>query len=181
MPEWGKVRLYNMIKERGDWCISRQRVWGVPIPIFYNEDGSEIVDYDVMMHVAKLFREHGSDIWFKWDAKDLLPEGYSNPASPNGNFTKEEDIMDVWFDSGSTHTGVLVERGLKFPADIYLEGSDQYRGWFNSSLICSVAVHGISPYQQIVSHGFVLDGKGLKMSKSMGNVIDPLKVIDMHI
>ena len=180
MPEWGKVRLYNMIKERGDWCISRQRVWGVPIPIFYNEDGSEIVDYDVMMHVAKLFREHGSDIWFKWDAKDLLPEGYSNPASPNGNFTKEEDIMDVWFDSGSTHTGVLVERGLKFPADIYLEGSDQYRGWFNSSLICSVAVHGISPYQQIVSHGFVLDGKGLKMSKSMGNVIDPLKVIDMH-
>ena len=96
------------------------------------------------------------------------------------NFTKEEDIMDVWFDSGSTHTGVLVERGLKFPADIYLEGSDQYRGWFNSSLICSVAVHGISPYQQIVSHGFVLDGKGLKMSKSMGNVIDPLKVIDMH-
>ena len=138
MPEWGKVRLYNMIKERGDWCISRQRVWGVPIPIFYNEDGSEIVDYDIMMHVANLFREHGSNIWFEWSAKELLPEGYTNPASPNGNFTKEEDIMDVWFDSGSTHTGVLKERGLKFPADIYLEGSDQYRGWFNSSLICSV-------------------------------------------
>lgn len=180
MPEWGKVRLYNMIKERGDWCISRQRVWGVPIPIFYNEDGSEIVDYDIMMHVANLFREHGSNIWFEWSAKELLPEGYTNPASPNGNFTKEEDIMDVWFDSGSTHTGVLKERGLKFPADIYLEGSDQYRGWFNSSLICSVAVHGISPYKQIVSHGFVLDGKGLKMSKSLGNVIDPLKMIQLH-
>ena len=112
LPEWGKVRLHNMIEGRGDWCISRQRVWGVPLPIFYNEDGSAILDYDVMMHVAELFREHGSNYWFMKDAKDLLPEGYTNPASPNGKFTKEMDIMDVWFDSGSTHTGVLL--GTRF-------------------------------------------------------------------
>ncbi len=177
---WGKTRLYNMIKERGDWCISRQRVWGVPIPIFYNEDGSEIVDYDVMMHVADLFRKYGSNVWFEREAKDLLPEGYTNPASPNGKFTKEEDIMDVWFDSGSSHTAVLVDRGLPYPADLYLEGSDQYRGWFNSSLICGVAVHGQTPYKNLVSHGFVLDGKGLKMSKSIGNTVDPLQMIKLH-
>ncbi|HHW69623.1 MAG TPA: isoleucine--tRNA ligase [Tenericutes bacterium] len=179
-PSWGKTRLYNMIKDRGDWCISRQRVWGVPIPIFYNEDGSEIMDYDVMMHVSKLFKEHGSNIWFESDAKDLLPEGYVNPKSPNGLFTKEEDIMDVWFDSGSSHTGVLIERGLPYPADIYLEGSDQYRGWFNSSLICGVAVNKTAPYKEIISHGFVLDGKGFKMSKSSGNGVDPLKMIKLH-
>lgn len=177
-PAWGKVRLHNMIEERGDWCISRQRVWGVPLPIFYNEDGSAILDYDVMMHVAELFRQHGSNYWFEKEAKDLLPEGYTNPASPNGKFTKENDIMDVWFDSGSTHTGVLVERGLGYPSDMYLEGSDQYRGWFNSSLICGVAVHGKSPYKAIVSHGFTLDEKGNKMSKSLGNTVDPLKVIE---
>ena len=176
-PEWGKVRLHNMIEGRGDWCISRQRVWGVPLPIFYNEDGSPILDYDVMMHVADLFREHGSNYWFEKDAKDLLPEGYSNPASPNGKFTKEQDIMDVWFDSGTTHTGVLCARGLDYPADVYLEGSDQYRGWFNSSLICGVAMHGQSPYKECISHGFTLDAKGNKMSKSLGNGIDPLEEI----
>jgi isoleucyl-tRNA synthetase len=176
-PEWGKVRLKNMIENRGDWCISRQRVWGVPLPIFYNEDGSAILDYDVMMHVADLFREHGSNYWFEKEAKDLLPEGYTNPASPNGKFTKENDIMDVWFDSGSTHTGVLIERGLDYPADIYLEGSDQYRGWFNSSLICGVACYGKSPYKTCISHGFTLDGKGNKMSKSLGNGIDPIAEI----
>ncbi len=177
---WAKKRLYNMIESRGDWCISRQRVWGVPIPIFYNEDGSEIVDYDVMMHVAKLFRENGSNVWFERDAKDLLPEGYKNPKSPNGNFTKETDIMDVWFDSGATHKGVLDERGYKNPADMYLEGSDQYRGWFNSSLITSVAVNGHAPYKELVSHGFILDGKGNKMSKSLGNTIAPLDLIKLH-
>lgn len=176
-PEWGKVRLHNMIEGRGDWCISRQRVWGVPLPIFYNEDGSPILDYDVMMHVAELFREHGSNYWFEKDAKDLLPEGYTNPASPNGKFTKEQDIMDVWFDSGTTHTGVLCARGLDYPADVYLEGSDQYRGWFNSSLICGVAMHGQSPYKECISHGFTLDAKGNKMSKSLGNGIDPLEEI----
>lgn len=176
-PEWGKIRLHNMIEGRGDWCISRQRVWGVPLPIFYNEDGSPILDYDVMMHVADLFREHGSNYWFEKDAKDLLPEGYTNPASPNGKFTKEQDIMDVWFDSGTTHTGVLCARGLEYPADVYLEGSDQYRGWFNSSLICGVAMHGQSPYKECISHGFTLDAKGNKMSKSLGNGIDPLEEI----
>ena len=178
--EWGKKRLYNMIHDRGDWCISRQRVWGVPIPIFYNEDGSEIVDYDVMMHVADLFREYGSNVWFEREAKDLLPEGYTNPASPNGNFTKEEDIMDVWFDSGSTWNGVLREQGLPYPADMYLEGSDQYRGWFNSSLICGVAVTGKAPYKELVSHGFTLDGKGNKMSKSLGNTIVPADMVRLH-
>lgn len=177
---WGKKRLYNMIKDRGDWCISRQRVWGVPIPIFYNEDGSEIVDYDVMLHVADLFRKYGSNIWFEKEAKDLLPEGYTNPASPNGQFTKEEDIMDVWFDSGSTHTGVLVERGLEYPADMYLEGSDQYRGWFNSSLITGVAVYGKAPYKELVSHGFTLDCQGNKMSKSLGNTISPKDMVRLH-
>jgi len=177
---WGKKRLRNMIQDRGDWCISRQRVWGVPIPIFYNEDGSEILDYDVMMHIAELFRKHGSNIWFEKEAKDLLPSGYTNPASPNGKFTKEEDIMDVWFDSGSTHTGVLLERGIEYPADMYLEGSDQYRGWFNSSLITGVAVYGKAPYKELVSHGFILDGQGNKMSKSLGNVIVPADMVRLH-
>lgn len=177
---WGKTRLYNMIRDRGDWCISRQRVWGVPLPIFYNEDGSEILDYDVMMHIADLFRKHGSNIWFSKSAKELLPEGYTNPASPNGEFTKEEDIMDVWFDSGSSFYSTLEDRGLEYPADMYLEGSDQYRGWFNSSLINGVAIHGKAPYKQLVSHGFTLDGKGNKMSKSLGNTVDPNKMVELH-
>jgi len=179
-PTWGKLRMHNMIKEREDWCISRQRVWGVPIPIFYNEDNSPILDYDVMMHVAKLFAKHGSNIWFEKEAKDLLPPNYQNPKSPNQKFTKETDIMDVWFDSGSSHTGVLLARDLPYPADLYLEGSDQYRGWFNSSLITGVAVHEQAPYKAILSHGFVLDGKGLKMSKSLGNVVDPIKVMNQN-
>ena len=180
IPEWGKIRLHNMIKDRSDWCISRQRVWGVPIPIFYNEDGTEIMDYDIMMHVADLFREYGSNVWFERDAKDLLPEGYTNPHSPNGEFRKEEDIMDVWFDSGSTHTSVMEARGLGYPADVYLEGCDQYRGWFNSSLICGVAVHDKAPYKAVISHGFTLDEKGNKMSKSLGNTVDPLKMVQLH-
>ena len=175
--DWGKTRIYNMIRDRGDWCISRQRAWGVPIPIFYNEDGSEIVDYDVMMHVADLFRKHGSNIWFEKEAVDLLPKGYKNPASPNGKFKKETDIMDVWFDSGTSFAGVLMERSLPYPADVYLEGSDQYRGWFNSSLICSMAAYGKSPYKELVSAGFVLDGKGFKMSKSIGNVVSPMDIV----
>ncbi len=177
IPEWGQVRLYNMIKDRGDWCISRQRVWGVPIPIFYTEDGNPVMDKGVFDHVAKLFKEHGSNVWFSWDAKELLPAGYANPASPNGVFTKETDIMDVWFDSGSSHTAVIKERGGELPVDLYLEGSDQYRGWFNSSLIVSTAVHGHAPYKTVLSHGFVLDGKGEKMSKSLGNTVEPNKVV----
>lgn len=178
-PTWGELRLSNMIESREDWVVSRQRAWGVPIPIFYAEDGEPILDYAVMEHVAKLFLEFGSDVWYEKEAKDLLPEGFTHPGSPNGLFTKEEDIMDVWFDSGTSYR-VLERRGLPFPADLYLEGSDQYRGWFNSSLSTSVAVYNKAPYKQIVSHGFVLDGQGRKMSKSIGNVIDPLKVISQQ-
>lgn len=178
-PDWGKVRLYNMLKDRGDWVISRQRVWGVPLPIFYAEDGTPIMEEETINHVSDLFRKYGSNVWFERDAKDLLPKGYTNEHSPNGKFTKETDIMDVWFDSGSSHQGVLAERPeLTYPADLYLEGSDQYRGWFNSSLITSVVVDGHAPYKQIVSQGFTLDKRGNKMSKSMGNVIDPAKVVD---
>lgn len=177
-PSWGKQRLYNMIRDRGDWVISRQRVWGVPLPIFYGEDGEPIMDKDVIDHVADLFAKYGSDVWFEREAKDLLPDGYTNEHSPHGKFTKENDIMDVWFDSGSSHQGVLAERPqLTYPADLYLEGSDQYRGWFNSSLITSVAYDGIAPYKNLLSQGFTLDGKGHKMSKSLGNTIAPEEVI----
>lgn len=176
---WGRVRLYNMIEGRGDWCISRQRVWGVPIPIFYTENKQPILEAELMNHIAELFREHGSNIWFERDAKDLLPEGYTHPDSPNGVFTKETDIMDVWFDSGTSYN-VIERAGLSYPADIYLEGSDQYRGWFNSSLITGVATHGQAPYKAVASHGFVLDGKGRKMSKSLGNTIEPAKLIKQY-
>ena len=175
--DWGKLRMNNMIKDRGDWCISRQRVWGLPIPIFYAEDDSVIMDQKVFDHVSDLFRAHGSSIWFEKDAKDLLPVGFTHPGSPNNLFRKETDIMDVWFDSGSSHTGVIKQRGGVLPVDLYLEGSDQYRGWFNSSLIISTAVYGHAPYKNVVSHGFVLDGKGEKMSKSLGNTVEPNKVV----
>lgn len=179
-PNWGEIRLHNMIKDRGDWCISRQRAWGVPIPIIYNEDKTPIMEKEVFDHIAQLFLEKGSNCWFDLSEKELLPEGYTNSHSPNGEFKKETDIMDVWFDSGSSFNGVVRSRGLKFPTDLYLEGSDQYRGWFNSSLIISVATTGVAPYKTIVSHGFVLDGKGNKMSKSLGNGIDPNKIINVY-
>ena len=172
--EWGKPRLYNMIRDRGDWVISRQRVWGVPIPVFYAENGEAILDNTLIEHVAKIFEEEGSNVWFYKDAKELLPEGYTHPGSPNGEFTKEMDIMDVWFDSGTSHQGCCALRDdLTYPADLYLEGSDQYRGWFNSSLITSVAISGEAPYKELVCAGFVMDGNGNKMSKSLGNVISP--------
>ena len=172
----GQVRIYNMVRDRGDWVISRQRVWGVPLPVFYAENGEPIITPETTEHVAQIFEKHGSDVWFEWDAKDLLPEGFTHPDSPNGIFTKELDIMDVWFDSGSSHAGVLGTREeLSFPADMYLEGSDQYRGWFNSSLTTSVAVHKKAPYKSVLSQGFVMDGEGKKMSKSLGNVISPAK------
>ncbi|ARK25708.1 isoleucine--tRNA ligase [Sporosarcina sp. P37] len=178
-PSWGETRLYNMVRDRGDWCISRQRVWGVPIPVFYAENGEAILTDETISHVADLFRENGSNIWFERSAKELLPEGFTHEGSPNGEFTKETDIMDVWFDSGTTHQGVLEERDdLRYPADLYLEGSDQYRGWFNSSLTTSVAINGIAPYKGVLSHGFTLDKDGRKMSKSLGNVIVPAKVIN---
>ncbi|MEG2772526.1 MAG: isoleucine--tRNA ligase, partial [Lactococcus sp.] len=174
---WGKTRLYNMVRDRGDWVISRQRAWGVPLPIFYAENGEAIITPETTEHVAQLFAEHGSKVWVEREAKELLPEGFTHPGSPNGEFTKEKDIMDVWFDSGSSWNGVLNERDyLSYPADLYLEGSDQYRGWFNSSITTSVAVNGVSPYKAVLSQGFVLDGKGRKMSKSIGNTILPSDV-----
>ncbi|HER1924454.1 TPA: isoleucine--tRNA ligase [Streptococcus pyogenes] len=180
-PSWGETRLYNMIRDRGDWVISRQRAWGVPLPIFYAEDGTAIMTKEVTDHVADLFQENGSIIWWQKEAKDLLPEGFTHPGSPNGEFTKETDIMDVWFDSGSSWNGVMNAReNLSYPADLYLEGSDQYRGWFNSSLITSVAVNGHAPYKAILSQGFFLDGKGEKMSKSKGNIISPNDVAKQY-
>ncbi|MGO2082821.1 isoleucine--tRNA ligase [Vagococcus sp.] len=176
---WGRTRLYNMIRDRGDWVISRQRQWGVPLPIFYAENGDAILNKEVTDHVADLFAEHGSTIWYEWDEKELLPAGFTHPGSPNGTFTKETDIMDVWFDSGSSHEAVLKGRdNLTFPADLYLEGSDQYRGWFNSSITTSVAINGVSPYKAVLSQGFTLDPQGRKQSKSLGNTIEPNKVIN---
>uniref|UniRef100_UPI003FF0E170 isoleucine--tRNA ligase n=1 Tax=Holdemanella porci TaxID=2652276 RepID=UPI003FF0E170 len=176
VPAWGEQRMHNMIADRNDWCISRQRAWGVPIPIIYGEDDTPIMDQAIFDHVAKLVGEYGSNVWFERDVKDLLPEGYTNEHSPNGIFRKETDTMDVWFDSGSSHTGAMMDRGLGYPADLYFEGSDQYRGWFNSSLIVGTAVHGKAPYKQVLSHGFVMDEKGVKMSKSQWNAVAPSEI-----
>src|SRR5699024_7588828 len=147
-------------------CISRQRTWGVPIPGLYGEDGTPITTDETIKHVSELFREHGSNTWFERAAKDLLPAASTSERSPNNTFTNEVDIMDVWFDSGSSHEAVLMNREDHHrPADMYLEGSDQYRGWFNSSLSTAVAVTGKAPYKSVLTHGFVLDGEGRKMSK----------------
>lgn len=181
IPEWGEDRIYNMVANRGDWCISRQRSWGVPIPIFYCDScGKELINDGTISYIQDLFREYGSDVWFAREAGDLLPPGIKCPQCGSGGFTKETDIMDVWFDSGTSHFGVLDERSvwpdLRWPADLYLEGSDQHRGWFNSSLSTSVAVTGQAPYRAVLTHGFVVDEQGRKMSKSLGNVVDPVKV-----
>jgi len=178
VPTWGETRLHNMIADRGDWCISRQRTWGVPIPIVYCRSCNHpLVNEATIDHVAKLFEREGSNAWFIRPESELVPEGTVCPKCGDNHFRKETDIMDVWFDSGSSHYGVLKTRPeLKWPADMYLEGSDQYRGWFNSSLITGVAVEGRAPYDSILSHGFTLDGEGRKMSKSLGNTVDPNQV-----
>ena len=176
---FGQKRMNNMIADRGDWCISRQRLWGVPIPIIYCEDNSPIMEKKVFDHIAELMNEYGSNVWFERDAKDLLPEGYTNEKSPNGEFRKETDIMDVWFDSGSSWNE-LIARGDSYPCDLYFEGSDQYRGWFNSSLIVSTADNGTAPYKEVLSHGYVVDSKGEKMSKSVGNVVNPMDIINQN-
>ena len=183
IPAWGEDRIYNMVEGRGDWCISRQRTWGVPIPIFYCKDcGKELINEETISHLEKIFAEHGSDAWFARDAQDLLPEGITCGQCSGAGFEKETDIMDVWFDSGSSHMGVLNQPDLwpelRWPADLYLEGSDQHRGWFNSSLSTAIAATGEPPYKAVLTHGFVVDEKGRKMSKSLGNVVDPLKVIN---
>jgi len=178
-PGWGKERMVSMISERNDWCISRQRVWGVPIPIFYCDDcGADIVTPETIAHVAQLFREHGSNIWFDSEARDLLPQGFVCPKCGKAHFTKETDIMDVWFDSGSTWAAVANARDyLKYPADLYLEGGDQYRGWFQSSMLTSIACNGVAPYKQIVTHGWTVDGEGKVMHKSLGNAVSPDDVL----
>ncbi|MCI8808203.1 MAG: isoleucine--tRNA ligase [Oscillospiraceae bacterium] len=178
-PAWGKDRMVSMITERNDWCISRQRVWGVPIPVFYCDDcGEAIVTPDTIAHVAGLFREHGSNIWFEKTADELIPAGFACPKCGKAHFSKENDIMDVWFDSGSTWAAVADQRAnLQYPADVYLEGGDQYRGWFQSSMLTSIACNGVAPYKQIVTHGWTVDGEGKAMHKSLGNAMPPEEII----
>ena len=183
IPEWGHDRMQSMIRERNDWCISRQRKWGVPIPVFYcRKCEHEIVDKQLMLRVAELFGKEGSNAWFTHSAEEMLPEGFVCPhCGASEGFDKEKDIMDVWFDSGSTHAAVLKTRDyLKWPADIYLEGADQFRGWFQSSLLTAVATEGVSPYKTVISCGWVVDGEGRKMSKSLGNGIAPDEIISQY-
>ncbi len=179
IPRWGRNRIYNMVETRPDWCISRQRSWGVPITIAYCEKcGEALADGQVMHHIADQFEATGSDIWFEKDATELLPPGTVCPDCGHDKFTKETDILDVWFDSGVSHAAVCEQRDyLQSPADLYLEGSDQHRGWFHSSLLESVGTRDCAPYKAVLTHGFVLDKDGRPMSKSMGNVIAPEEII----
>lgn len=178
-PAWGEERISSMIRDRADWCISRQRTWGVPLPIFYCEDcKTPYVTDESIKKIQTIFGEKGSNAWYGMTVEELLPEGAKCEKCGCTHFKKETDIMDVWFDSGSTHQSVLVERGLPYPADMYLEGNDQYRGWFQSSLLTSVATNGVAPYKEVLTHGFVTDGQGRKMSKSLGNGVAPGDVAD---
>ncbi len=180
IPEWGEERIKNMVRDRSDWCISRQRTWGVPIPILYCKDcGKPIINDDSIKAISKLFAAEGSDSWYEKEPEDFLPADFKCECGGT-KFTKETDIMDVWFDSGVTHTAVLENRGLHAPADLYLEGADQYRGWFQSSLLTSVAWRGIAPYKAVCTHGWVVDGKGMTMHKSLGNGVDPSEITDQN-
>ena len=182
IPHWGRERIYSMVENRPDWCISRQRAWGVPIPIFYcAKCHHTIADQKIIEHVADRFEQHGADLWFAEEAKDLLPPNTSCPQCGGTQFDKEKDILDVWFDSGVSYAAVLEKNeDLAYPADLYLEGSDQHRGWFHSSLLTSVETRNQAPYKSVLTHGFVVDGKGEKMAKSKGNVIAPEKVIKAY-
>ncbi len=180
-PEWGQGRMANMFKGRPDWCVSRQRSWGVPIPVFYCQGCDEpVADKAIVDHVADIFAVETSDAWYARPESELLPDGYKCTGCGGADFRKETDILDVWFDSGSSCVAVLETRGetLRFPADVYFEGGDQYRGWFNSSLMCGIAAHGTAPYRQVITHGWVVDGEGKKQSKSLGNVTAPQEIID---
>ncbi len=180
IPSWGRERIFNMIRDRGDWCISRQRTWGVPIPIFYCDScNKEIINQETVSHLQEIFRtQGGSQAWFAKDAKELLPEGFVCPHCGHHHFRKETDIMDVWFDSGSSFASVIeANPDINADIDLYLEGSDQHRGWFNSSLSISVATRDKAPYKAVLTHGFLVDERGHKQSKSQGNTVDPLKII----
>ncbi|MBO5252938.1 MAG: isoleucine--tRNA ligase [Clostridia bacterium] len=181
-PGWGEDRISSMVRDRNDWCISRQRRWGVPIPIFYCKDcGEPLISKEAMQIVADMFREEGSDSWYAKEASEILPEGFKCAKCGCGAFTKEHDIMDVWFDSGVTHAAVCDERDyLEWPADLYLEGADQYRGWFQSSLLTSIAWRGKAPYKAVATHGWVVDGQGRAMHKSLGNGIDPEEITEKY-
>lgn len=181
IPSWGIDRITGMVAERGDWCISRQRVWGVPIPVFYCACGETIASQETINHVAAVFRTEGSNAWYSKEPSQLLPEGFTCPKCGGSEFRKETDIMDVWFDSGVSHAAVLEQwEDLHWPADLYLEGSDQHRGWFQSSLSTAIAAMDRAPYKAVLTHGFVVDGEGRKMSKSIGNVIDPAEVWEKY-
>ena len=182
IPSWGEERIYSMIEERPDWCISRQRAWGVPITVFHcDKCGELLASEEISEHIAKLVEKSGADVWFEKDVKELLPEGASCSSCGGREFRKEEDILDVWFDSGVSQAAVLKRReGLEWPADMYLEGSDQHRGWFHSSLLASVGTVGEAPYRAVLTHGYTVDGEGKKMSKSAGNVTAPEEVIKRY-
>lgn len=181
IPEWGGDRIKGMVMDRSDWCISRQRTWGVPIPIFYCKHcGKPIINEDSVNAIANLYEKEGSDAWYKYEASEILPEGFKCECGCT-EFTKEMDIMDVWFDSGVSHAAVCNdEHGLRMPADLYLEGTDQYRGWFQSSLLTSVAAKGRAPYKAVCTHGWVVDGEGKAMHKSLGNGMSPNEVTDKY-
>jgi len=182
IPSWGRDRIYSMIENRPDWCISRQRAWGVPIVAFHcGGCGQILLDPAVIRHVADLFENRGADVWFLDRPKELLPPGTVCPACGGGEFAQDKNILDVWFDSGVSYASVLEKRSeLRFPADMYLEGSDQHRGWFHSSLLASVGTRGVAPYRSVLTHGFVVDGEGRKMSKSLGNIISPQDLIGRY-
>ena len=179
VPAWGVDRMRNMLKGRPDWCVSRQRVWGVNIPVFYCAKCTEAVaDPAVINHVANIFEKESGDAWYTHDAKDLLPEGYTCKGCNAQEWTKETDILDVWFDSGCSSVAVLENhKDLRWPAEVYLEGGDQFRGWFNSSLMVGIAAHDRAPYRTVITHGWTLDAQGRAMHKSAGNAIEPDKVI----
>ncbi len=181
IPEWVGDRIKGMVMDRSDWCISRQRTWGVPIPIFYCKHcGKPIINEDSINAIANLYEKEGSDAWYKYEANEILPEGFKCECGCT-EFTKEMDIMDVWFDSGVSHAAVCnEEHGLRWPADLYLEGADQYRGWFQSSLLTSVAAKGRAPYKAVCTHGWVVDGEGKAMHKSLGNGMSPDEVTDKY-
>ena len=179
-PAWGEDRMVSMIRERADWCISRQRRWGLPIPVFYCDDcGKPVSNPESIEKISKLFDEHGSNIWFEKDSMELVPDGFTCPHCGGKHFTKETDTLDCWFDSGSTHYSSLMHRTPElWPADVYLEGADQYRGWFQSSLLTSVgALDKGAPFRQVLTHGWVVDGQGRAMHKSLGNGVDPADLI----